>query len=525
MKNAKNGRKVTRTNIQNYPKNLKTRNFYLVSGLFVAPTILAYILIIYLCPKHFQMGILHYIGIYIVISCIVIELINRYNQKTSKFGKTSEFGFTRNDKKLFISVIWEECATITNSKNVVVVRSCQVILSVIGFITLCICWPFMLPQRIYRHYHPKPEFVKTPNCYNDYRHTDAEGWIMRNQPVVQIPAPTQCCYQLDSFEYLFVNRTGNQAIEKHLNDNRAEFEKYLWERDYTCCNLNEFCAKQLAPSNEQLAYYAPHTRLDHLTPCNNLADKLLEKLIGKKNVGKLTTGFLYWSEFYNKYLFFELMPEEKMSYLAQLSLFFSEHNNEHYRVKYRMTRKEDLPLEEQNDFAMDSDIMNIVDELKEKIAKLQESGVSDFFIRQLVIQETPNAFKVSRLRVTKNYEVILTDYDDMVVEMTPLAKTVFIFFLKHPEGIFFKEISNYKAEINKIYNQITGRTDADKIEKTINDLVDPMKNRLNENCTRIREAFVSKMEENLAQNYYVHGPWREKKKIDLPRHMVTWDEK
>lgn len=47
---------------------------------------------------------------------------------------------------------------------------------------------------------------------------------------------------------------------------------------------------------------------------------------------------------------------------------------------------------------------------------------------------------------------------------------------------------------------------------------------INEKCARIRGAFVSKYDEDLAKEYYIFG-WRgEAKKISLPSDLIVWKE-
>jgi len=60
----------------------------------------------------------------------------------------------------------------------------------------------------------------------------------------------------------------------------------------------------------------------------------------------------------------------------------------------------------------------------------------------------------------------------------------------------------------------------DKMKKSIEDIVDSTKNSVNEKCSRIRAAFVSQFNDNLAQNYYITGYAGKPKKIALDRSLV-----
>ncbi len=168
-----------------------------------------------------------------------------------------------------------------------------------------------------------------------------------------------------------------------------------------------------------------------------------------------------------------------------------------------------------------SEILDLLDEAKTIINKLKRRGVSEYVLRQLIYGEE----KLSRLHVTKDYRIFLPDYGNCEITMGPLPKTVFFFFLRHKEGVRFKELSDYRDELMEIYKTVKGNLySASEAKASIDDITNPTKNAINENCSRIRKAFISKFDERLAQSYYVTGRRTEKKQITLPGDMITWDE-
>ena len=160
----------------------------------------------------------------------------------------------------------------------------------------------------------------------------------------------------------------------------------------------------------------------------------------------------------------------------------------------------------------------LVKEVMERIAKLRELGISVAVLEQLIHQEE----KLSRLVITKDYDIYLPDYHNMEIKMAPLSKAVFFLFLRHPEGIIFKHLPDYHDELLGIYSQLKDGMISPAHRKSIDDITNPFNNSINEKCARIREAFVSKFDERLANHYCVDGPRGEAKKIDLPRDLVTW---
>ena len=167
---------------------------------------------------------------------------------------------------------------------------------------------------------------------------------------------------------------------------------------------------------------------------------------------------------------------------------------------------------------MDVTFAGMVKEVMERIAKLRELGISVAVLEQLIHQEE----KLSRLVITKDYDIYLPDYHNMEIKMAPLSKAVFFLFLRHPEGIIFKHLPDYHDELLGIYSQLKDGMISPAHRKSIDDITNPFNNSINEKCARIREAFVSKFDERLANHYCVDGPRGEAKKIDLPRDLVTW---
>ncbi|MBR0297021.1 MAG: hypothetical protein IJQ95_06505 [Paludibacteraceae bacterium] len=177
------------------------------------------------------------------------------------------------------------------------------------------------------------------------------------------------------------------------------------------------------------------------------------------------------------------------------------------------------PVSLEMDYDFEAERQRMMDEIRERLERLRELGVDELILRKLLEKEDT----LSRLVVTRDYRILLPDYHNMEIEMTPLPKAVFLLFLKHEEGIPFKFLSDYEDELRDIYMRLTDRVQTDVIDKSIQALCDPTQNAINEKCTRIREAFVAKFDERLAQHYFVTGKRGEPKRIQLQRSLVVWE--
>lgn len=128
----------------------------------------------------------------------------------------------------------------------------------------------------------------------------------------------------------------------------------------------------------------------------------------------------------------------------------------------------------------------------------------------------------SRIAITKDWHIILSQSGKEVV-MEPLVKAVYILFLRHPEGITFKSLADYKEELKDLYQQIKGSRLGIIAEKSVEDLTNPLNNSINEKCSRIRAAFLKEMDDIVAKHYYITGKSGEKKGVSLPQDMITWE--
>ena len=176
--------------------------------------------------------------------------------------------------------------------------------------------------------------------------------------------------------------------------------------------------------------------------------------------------------------------------------------------------------------ALDDETRQTLLDIQHKLESVRLSGISEAIIAKF-IKPMPT---ISMMVVTNDFHIILPDYGNMEITMEPLVKAVYVLFLRHPEGIMFKDLYDYREELETIYrcvkakkNQIDRLLDSPfspQISKSVESLCDPTKNSINEKCTRIKEAFILKFSDYLAQNYYITGSKATVKKISLPRSYV-----
>lgn len=126
--------------------------------------------------------------------------------------------------------------------------------------------------------------------------------------------------------------------------------------------------------------------------------------------------------------------------------------------------------------------------------------------------------------------------------MPALARAMYIFFLRHEEGVEFKQLEDFECEIFAIYRLASNRNNETKLKATVAQLVDPTENKVNECASRIKEAFLRIMDDYQAKNYYLtqkyvkyklNNPFKKDrvdyfkdilKRVTLPRTLVEYPQ-
>ena len=83
-------------------------------------------------------------------------------------------------------------------------------------------------------------------------------------------------------------------------------------------------------------------------------------------------------------------------------------------------RKENAGADE----SFDKESKQLIKEVEERILQLRKLGVSQWALEQLVKPE----LKLSKLVVTKDFHIILPDYNNIEIKMEPLVKAIYFLF-------------------------------------------------------------------------------------------------
>ena len=216
----------------------------------------------------------------------------------------------------------------------------------------------------------------------------------------------------------------------------------------------------------------------------------------------------------------DLFEEESNRSLAKASIIND------YTQLIKEEEKEEEKEENEKEVATEYEL---IEKIKKDIQNLKELGFYGLLIKEIgsvLFEDEINKkmFEPSRLVMDDEFKIYLPDFNNMEIEMTPLPKSLFILFLRHPQGIYLKSLIDYKKELLEIYKLLSYRETFFMMVESIDRICNPTDGSINEKLSRIKEAFQKKMSIDTAKHYIVFGDRGMKKKIELDRSLIELPE-
>lgn len=122
------------------------------------------------------------------------------------------------------------------------------------------------------------------------------------------------------------------------------------------------------------------------------------------------------------------------------------------------------------------------------------------------------------IRISKGLRIYIGQQE---LKIRPMAKTVLLLFLRHPEGILLKCITDYKAELITYYRRLSRSQDPSAIDRCIDRILDIFSNDLNVNIARVNAAVGALVNDPIP--YRIEGAPGQAKTILLDRSLVIWE--
>lgn len=357
----------------------------------------------------------------------------------------------------------------------------------------------------------------------------------------------------------------NEKLNKYLTENYQSINEKLAKKGmrllYFPMNLSDKKSKQISDLINYVSYKFPYLFsgddeskllfLKEIFNCNNL-EYFYDEIANILGIPNLTNPcFIHSVEIETT-----MSPERDYSYsvhqFTRLDDVSIHKEITHYLELVKIPKEEIFfslaapdPNDPDDNFSSDGNRIN--EDLKAFIKNLQVINDEKLIVETLVflikkLKEThpglcnqlnnslfqkisnSSTTVLSRLVIDERYRIFLPDYNNIEIELNPLSKSLYIFMLRKPEGIIFKELSNYRNELIEIYSRVGNRLDMDQVKKSIYDLTDPRSNSINEKCSKIKEAFLSKIDDAIASHYYITGSRSQNKLIKLDRSLLIFPE-
>jgi hypothetical protein len=130
---------------------------------------------------------------------------------------------------------------------------------------------------------------------------------------------------------------------------------------------------------------------------------------------------------------------------------------------------------------------------------------------------------LSEIVVTANNIISLPLYE-LEIKLPGLVKLVYLFFLKHPEGIRIVDLPDYKMELLALYEKLAVGSDKEKAQKSIDTLVNSTENSIHEKFSKIKKYLSDELGDKVAANYIISGNKGEAYKIAIEPSKVVFQK-
>jgi hypothetical protein len=251
-----------------------------------------------------------------------------------------------------------------------------------------------------------------------------------------------------------------------------------------------------------LNYYFPE--IHQTLSFHNIIESLFDLF---KYVGDIRTGFILFSG--STPLYVIEYNEQDVDFLYEYiqKIIYREEENfsdSQYQLVTKPKKQADRYF---NDYPLTEETKALIQNIKDNLDKLRASGqlffvlpILDEILRSLV---SDSQVLLSSVRVDPDNIITFPMYNNKELKLSHLTKTIYLFFMRHPNGIYLSELYLYKEELRKLYRNISNQNDYEKMLQTIEDLVLPNSNAIYPHLSRIKNALYQMMYKDIADRYCI----------------------
>lgn len=181
---------------------------------------------------------------------------------------------------------------------------------------------------------------------------------------------------------------------------------------------------------------------------------------------------------------------------------------------------ENIKLNEETKEEVNS-ILEILDKFKDNGQFLYALPIIEKFIAKSEVKPTTY---LSKLYIDESYNIFLSDFNNLQIKLSHLTLSIYHLFLNNPSGILLSDLQNYEYSLMNYYKSISNREDYDKMNQSIQDIINLETGALYVHLSRIKSVFLKHLHPIIAEQYYVMGGKGIEKKILLDRSFVNRNE-
>lgn len=159
--------------------------------------------------------------------------------------------------------------------------------------------------------------------------------------------------------------------------------------------------------------------------------------------------------------------------------------------------------------------------LKRLLIELRANFGEPVEMRRGWFNTLPKGLVISPVLVKPNLQIWLPAYETEV-KLDFLHKTVYLLFLKHPEGIILNQMDTYKEEIENLYKSLRPDGTKTKLKKSVENLTKIDDNSLNEKFSKIKKYLLNELGEVIAETYIIRGVKNKLYRINLSTDLITF---
>lgn len=169
---------------------------------------------------------------------------------------------------------------------------------------------------------------------------------------------------------------------------------------------------------------------------------------------------------------------------------------------------------------------DVIESYLSMLEKIEFEGKKGRFDKQVIVKPTSPELSIPKADYTvvveKDYKIFLRSKmgKKEEVKLSVLSKVIYLLYLNHLEGISFKSLVDYRDELWHYYRAISVR---EPKPSSIDAMVDPTNNSVNEKVSRIKRAIADMIGESSSAIYAISGEKGSVRRVMIDASQLEWN--